>query len=238
MAAILTNGVLKIPHRAHLSAAVGAGALQGLWEHKGSRCTPANAAHSPPRRSPAPARVSPRSGQTAKLTLSQLINRLLPQRAPVWHERLRRPAFRGRPRRHLTTSPPQLRHTPVTAEITPAAPRSISPHPLRSRSIFRVTLGLRNGGPRYGRCIVTPRYTPMPQTHQRQVRPTSLTSVQHFQHLQKNRREKLHAGGPGPVGGNSRPSALAVLRLMTRSYLIGCCTGRSEGFSPLRMRST
>src|SRR5262249_9082219 len=40
------------------------------------------------------------------------------------------------------------------------------------------------------------------------------------------------------VGGNSRPSALAVLRLMTRSYLIGCCTGRSEGFSPLRMRST
>src|SRR6516162_9500345 len=38
MAAILTNRVLK--HGAHLSAAVGAGALQGLWEHKGSRCTP------------------------------------------------------------------------------------------------------------------------------------------------------------------------------------------------------
>src|SRR5262249_16202633 len=55
MAAILTNGVLKI--RAHLSAAVGAGALQGLWEHKGSRCTPANAAHSPPRRAPAPGRA-------------------------------------------------------------------------------------------------------------------------------------------------------------------------------------
>src|SRR5215467_6335785 len=78
MAAILTNGVLKIPHRAHLSAAVGAGALQGLWEHKGSRCTPANAAHSPPRRSPAPARAR-HQRQTAKLTLSQLINRLLPQ---------------------------------------------------------------------------------------------------------------------------------------------------------------
>src|SRR6516162_6552854 len=41
------------------------GALQGLWERKGSRCTPANAAHSPPRRSPAPAR--------ARRTLSQLI---------------------------------------------------------------------------------------------------------------------------------------------------------------------
>src|SRR5262245_23318239 len=40
------------------------------------------------------------------------------------------------------------------------------------------------------------------------------------------------------VSGTSRPSALAVLRLMTRSYLAGACTGRSPGFSPLRMRST
>src|SRR5215831_5523899 len=40
------------------------------------------------------------------------------------------------------------------------------------------------------------------------------------------------------VGGISRPSALAVLRLITKSYLVGACTGRSAGFSPLRMRST
>src|SRR6185436_7008210 len=40
------------------------------------------------------------------------------------------------------------------------------------------------------------------------------------------------------VGGTVRPSALAVLRLITRSYLVGACTGRSAGFSPLRMRST
>ena len=38
--------------------------------------------------------------------------------------------------------------------------------------------------------------------------------------------------------GTLRPSALAVLRLITRSYLVGACTGRSAGFSPLRMRST
>src|SRR5437868_4683560 len=38
--------------------------------------------------------------------------------------------------------------------------------------------------------------------------------------------------------GTSSPSALAVLRLMTSSYLVGACTGRSAGFSPLRMRST
>src|SRR6476646_7872390 len=36
-------------------------------------------------------------------------------------------------------------------------------------------------------------------------------------------------------GGISRPSALAVLRLTTSSYLVGACTGRSAGFSPLRM---
>jgi hypothetical protein len=40
------------------------------------------------------------------------------------------------------------------------------------------------------------------------------------------------------VGGTSRPSALAVLRFITSSYLVGACTGRSAGFSPLRMRST
>ncbi len=40
------------------------------------------------------------------------------------------------------------------------------------------------------------------------------------------------------VGGTVRPSDLAVLRLITSSYLSGSCTGRSAGFSPLRMRST
>src|SRR5262245_38105954 len=40
------------------------------------------------------------------------------------------------------------------------------------------------------------------------------------------------------VGGTSRPSARAVLRLMTRSYLVGAWTGRSPGLSPLRMRAT
>src|SRR5262245_48085507 len=38
------------------------------------------------------------------------------------------------------------------------------------------------------------------------------------------------------VGGTSIPSALAVLRLMIRSNLVGCTTGRSLGLSPLRTR--
>src|SRR5262245_2526778 len=40
------------------------------------------------------------------------------------------------------------------------------------------------------------------------------------------------------LAGRSRPSALAALRLITSSYLVGACTGRSAGFSPLRTRST
>src|SRR5262245_27795925 len=40
------------------------------------------------------------------------------------------------------------------------------------------------------------------------------------------------------VGGTSRPSSFAVLRLITISYLVGFCTGRSAGLSPLRMRLT
>src|SRR5215217_3870027 len=40
------------------------------------------------------------------------------------------------------------------------------------------------------------------------------------------------------LGGTSRPSALAVLRLIASSYFVGVCTGRFDGGSPLRMRST
>jgi hypothetical protein len=38
------------------------------------------------------------------------------------------------------------------------------------------------------------------------------------------------------LSGMASPSALAVLRLITRSNLAGCITGRSAGFSPLRIR--
>ena len=36
--------------------------------------------------------------------------------------------------------------------------------------------------------------------------------------------------------GKSRPSAFAVLRLITSSSLVACSTGRSAGFSPFRIR--
>jgi hypothetical protein len=39
-------------------------------------------------------------------------------------------------------------------------------------------------------------------------------------------------------GGTAIPSALAVLRLITSSNLVGCSTGRSDGFVPLRILPT
>ncbi len=38
--------------------------------------------------------------------------------------------------------------------------------------------------------------------------------------------------------GTSMPSALAVCRLITNSNLLDCTTGKSVGFSPLRIRPT
>src|SRR6478609_5801771 len=39
-------------------------------------------------------------------------------------------------------------------------------------------------------------------------------------------------------GDTSRPSALAVLRLMTNSTFVGCSIGKSEGLVPLKILST
>src|SRR5438132_6333333 len=38
--------------------------------------------------------------------------------------------------------------------------------------------------------------------------------------------------------GTARPSAFAVLRLITSSNLVGCSIGKSAGFAPLRILST
>jgi hypothetical protein len=40
------------------------------------------------------------------------------------------------------------------------------------------------------------------------------------------------------VSGIVKPSALAVLRLINSSNLVGCSTGRSLGFAPFKIRST
>jgi len=52
----------------------------------------------------------------------------------------------------------------------------------------------------------------------------------------KSRYSITSSARPSSVIGNVRPSVFAVLRLMSSSIFVNCCTGRSAGFSPLRMR--
>src|SRR5262249_30374291 len=57
---------------------------------------------------------------------------------------------------------------------------------------------------------------------------------------QRYERAPLHSitssASASNLSGISRPSVLAGFRLTTNSYLVGCCTGKSPGFSPLRTR--
>src|SRR5262245_41480850 len=55
---------------------------------------------------------------------------------------------------------------------------------------------------------------------------------------EKDRYSITSSARASSEGGTVRPSALAVLRFITSSYLVGVWTGSSAGFSPLRMRST
>jgi hypothetical protein len=54
---------------------------------------------------------------------------------------------------------------------------------------------------------------------------------------QKPRYSIVSSAVASSVAGTSRPSAFAVLRLITSSYLVGCWTGSSATFAPLRIRS-
>src|SRR5262249_43468069 len=57
-----------------------------------------------------------------------------------------------------------------------------------------------------------------------------LLSITSFAHLV--------AAGASNGSGKVRPSVFAVFALMTNSTFVTCWTGRSAGFSPLRMRPT
>src|SRR5262249_53702127 len=69
--------------------------------------------------------------------------------------------------------------------------------------------------------------------------PDSGAITKYFtQHASPPRRDHsiTSSARASSCGGTSRPSALAVFRLITSSNLVGCCTGRSAGFAPLRIR--
>src|SRR5262249_1477151 len=61
---------------------------------------------------------------------------------------------------------------------------------------------------------------------------------QHPNEGSARRHWMISSARPSSDGGIVRPRALAVLRLMMNSNFVGCSTGRSAGFAPLRILST
>src|SRR5262249_32782240 len=91
-------------------------------------------------------------------------------------------------------------------------------------------------------------WAPAPREHADAPHPLALLGLRRERPSRRRAAEKRDELAPlhsitssaraSSVGGTSRPRALAVLRLIAISNLVGACTGRSAAFSPLRMRST
>jgi hypothetical protein len=79
---------------------------------------------------------------------------------------------------------------------------------------------------------------PLALLRARRERPSCRRAAEQRDELAAPHHSITSSARASSVGGISRPSAFAVLRLITNSYLVGACTGRSPGFSPLRMRAT
>src|SRR5262245_34191639 len=69
-------------------------------------------------------------------------------------------------------------------------------------------------------------------------RPRSRRTAEQRDELASSHHSITRSAIASRPGGNVIPSALAVLRLMTNSNLVGCRTGRSAGLAPLRIRPT
>src|SRR5262249_43635668 len=71
----------------------------------------------------------------------------------------------------------------------------------------------------------------------RRDRPRRHRSAEQRDELAASDHSITSSARASSVSGTVRPSAFAVFRLITSSYFVGACTGRSAGFSPLRIRS-
>ena len=122
------------------------------------------------------------------------------------------PVLRGRPIAATASHPTSLRLTP--RQNPHSARCTVAPHRPRFRALALF-------GRRPPECVDSSSLPASENLHKlRTLRQTySITS----------------SARASSVGGMSRPSALAVLRLMTSSNLVGCSTGKSAGFAPRRI---
>src|SRR5215472_1058571 len=96
------------------------------------------------------------------------------------------------------------------------------------RDIAAARRGIRAQKPHYRRSrLLRPR----------RQRPCCRPTAEKRDELAASNHSITSSARPSSCAGTSRPRALAALRLITSSNLTGAWTGRSLGFSPLRMRS-
>src|SRR5262245_21156989 len=72
----------------------------------------------------------------------------------------------------------------------------------------------------------------------RRERPCGRRAAEQRDELAPPHHSMTSSARASNMAGTSRPSALATVRLMTNSNLVGCSTGRSPGFAPRRILST
>src|SRR5262249_42760041 len=70
----------------------------------------------------------------------------------------------------------------------------------------------------------------------RRQRPADCCAAEQRDELAAPHHSITSSARASKAGGISMPSTLAVARLMTKSNLVGCITGRSDGLAPLRIR--
>jgi hypothetical protein len=81
------------------------------------------------------------------------------------------------------------------------------------------------------------RFTPIAPEHSRRSE-TSLRAISGLMHRSKTAYSITSSARSKKVSGIVRPSALAIVRLMMRSNLVGCSIGILPGFVPRKILST
>src|SRR5262249_25000612 len=115
------------------------------------------------------------------------------------------------------------------AAFGPSELCDLLPQRASTNFIFGIALSIRHDNPHapHSACVLCPS----------RERPRGSRTAE-----QRDERPALHSitssATASNLSGNWRPNAFAVLRLITSSNLVGCTTGKSAGFSPLRTRPT
>src|SRR5262249_10883700 len=102
-----------------------------------------------------------------------------------------------------------------------------------AEALAKCVLAVGNGSPRSGAQISHDRHPLLLRARRNRPHRRAAKDNDEFA---SSHHSMTSSASASRVGDTSMPSVRAVCRLRTSSNLVGCITGRSAGFSPLRMR--